>query len=247
MALKQFLLTSATAHVDKKETDVKRSADTLGFYFEGARIEGLTERQVAVRACSIDTTGSSPYRQSIVLPGLPPNINSKGSSLATSSDAPCLMIPPPPDINSDGKRGSICTILPYTGSKGSKLEPPNRQAKKYRPPQFIISPNGTLLNPEKRKNKPLSGHGVSTTGPQKLGDSSQSQTKKEKIMERELEVRNWPENSSMDRTKKEVIVKKRGRPLPYKLPEFPQYENKKITFEEIAKIRDEVYYVCLSV
>lgn len=87
----------------------RKSADTLGFYFEGARVLGLSEKQVAERARSIDTTGSSPYRKPLVLPGLPPGDNSKGSSKVASN---CTVLPPLLSAN-DGRRRSKCTILAY--------------------------------------------------------------------------------------------------------------------------------------
>lgn len=34
--------------------------------------------------------------------------------------------------------------------------------------------------------------------------------------------------------------KPRGRPLPFKLPQYPEYKGREITFEELTRIRDEV-------
>lgn len=124
-ALKQFLLISALSCVGKREVWTRKSADTLGFYFQGARLAGLTEKQVAIRACSIDTSGNSPYKQPIVLPGLPPGDGSKGSS-RVAAQAPCTILPPPPS-EVGGRKLSKCTILPYDGGLGSMVEVPRRR------------------------------------------------------------------------------------------------------------------------
>lgn len=121
-ALKQFLLLSALTSVTKRDTLTKKSADTLGFYFEGARLAGLTEKQLAIRACSLDTSGNSPYKQPVVLPGLPPGNSSKGSS-AVASLSPCTIVPPLPS-EVGGKRLSRCTILPYEGGMRNLEEGP---------------------------------------------------------------------------------------------------------------------------
>lgn len=112
-ALKKFLLVSASSCVAKREVWTRKSADTLGFYFAGARLAGLTEKQLAIRACSLDTSGHSPYKQPVTLPGLPPGDASKGGSMAASL-SPCTIVPPLPS-EVGGKRLSRCTILPYEG------------------------------------------------------------------------------------------------------------------------------------
>lgn len=209
--LKQFLQRSAAFHAAiKKETWRRKSADTLGFYFQVARLEGLTERQMAVRACGIDTTRrDSPYLKPVVLPGLPTTNNAKGSSMAVSDEDLCVVIPPP-QTDSRGKRMSSCTILPYTGDTGNQYTP--APPKKYRAPAFQLSPNGTLLNPDLNKKKK-----------KKKSDTTLPSIKEE--------------DEAVER------AKIRGRPLPFKMPVFPEYQNRLITFEEVAKIRDEV--ICL--
>lgn len=119
-ALKKFLFVSAVSCIAKREVWTRKSADTLSFYFEGARLAGLTEKQLAIRACSLDTSGNSPYKQPVVLPGLPPGDGSKGSSMVASL-APCTIVPPLPS-EVGGKRLSKCTILPYEGGFASLVE-----------------------------------------------------------------------------------------------------------------------------
>lgn len=108
-ALREFLVKSATACISKRDTFSRTSADTLKFYFESVRLSGITENQVAQRACSIDTTGHSPYKEPLVLPGLPPD---KSGQPKIVSKTPCTIIPPRPSAVG-GKRLSKCTILPY--------------------------------------------------------------------------------------------------------------------------------------
>jgi hypothetical protein len=84
----------------------------LKFYYEGARTVGLSEKQLAIRACSIDTSGNSPYQQPVVLPGLPLGNNASKRKSRVASLVPCTIIPPPPN-EVGGKRLSRCTILPY--------------------------------------------------------------------------------------------------------------------------------------
>lgn len=117
--LREFLLKSAIRCLTGRESFIRRSADTLGFYFEGARLSGLTEKQLTARACSIDTTGHSPYKQPLVLPGLPVHNNAKGGSKINSC-LPCTILPPPPSTVG-GRRLSKCIVLPYTA--GPELEP----------------------------------------------------------------------------------------------------------------------------
>lgn len=103
---------SATACISKRDIFSRTSADTLKFYFDSVRLTGITENQVAQRACSIDTTGHSPYKESLVLPGLPPD---KSGKCKIVSKTPCTIIPPRPSAVG-GKRLSRCTILPYTAA-----------------------------------------------------------------------------------------------------------------------------------
>lgn len=215
---------SAASCIVKRESWGRKSADTIGFYFEVARLSGLTERQVAIRACSIDTTGSSPYRQSIVLPGLPPDDNAKGTSLAVSQ-APCTVIPPPTNVVS-GKRLSRCTILPFTGSKSCK--PPlsvTKPARKYIPPPYITNPDGSLVVSSKEKKQVA------------LLTVQSSEERKKELKKSQPQLNEVKD--AMEQEKKKP-KNKLGRPLPFKLPEFPNYEGKKITFKEMSKVRDEV-------
>ena len=102
---------SATACISKRDTFSRTSADTLKFYFKSARLTGITENQVAKLACSIDTTGHSPYKAPLVLPGLPPDSHmSEKRKIVLKT--PCTIIPPHPSAVG-GKRLSKCTILPY--------------------------------------------------------------------------------------------------------------------------------------
>lgn len=171
-ALKSFLLLSAVSCVTKKKVWTRKSADTLGFYFEGARLSGLTEKQVAIRACSLDTSGNSPYKQPIVLPGLPPGNSSKGSSRVASL-SPCTIVPPLPS-EVGGKRLSRCTILPYEGGIGSLAEGPRRSKVSFQSvvkgskpvvintrPTFSLGPYASKLAlplvPKRKKGKQVDG------------------------------------------------------------------------------------------
>lgn len=124
-ALTKFLIVSAVNSIPKREVWTRKSADTLGFYFEGARLAGLTEKQLAIRACSLDTSGSSPYKQPVVLPGLPAGDGSMGTSKMTFL-SPCTIVPPRPS-EVGGKRLSKCTILPYEGGLASMTEGQRRR------------------------------------------------------------------------------------------------------------------------
>lgn len=125
-AIKSFLQYSAFASVNCREVDTRKSARPLSFYFAGVRTSGLTEKQLAIHACSLDTSGNSPYKQPVVLPGLPPG---NGASIVSTS--PCTIIPPPPS-EVGGKKFSRCTILPYEGGMGSLASERRRSTMSYR-------------------------------------------------------------------------------------------------------------------
>ena len=127
---------SATACISKRDTFSRTSADTLKFYFKSARLTGITENQVAKLACSIDTTGHSPYKAPLVLPGLPPDSHmSEKRKIVLKT--PCTIIPPHPSAVG-GKRLSKCTILPYDAA-GLENTIQNIEAKVLHP-QHINRP-----------------------------------------------------------------------------------------------------------
>ena len=106
--------------------DTRKSPQPLPFYFAGVRTSGLTEKQLAVRACSLDTSRNSPYKQPVVLPGLPPG---NGANIVAPV-SPCTIIPPRPS-KVGGRRLSRCTILPYEGGTGSLANERRRSTMMY--------------------------------------------------------------------------------------------------------------------
>ena len=147
--LREFLLKSAIKCLSGRESFIRRSADTLGFYFAGARLSGLTEKQVTERALSIDTTGHSPYKQPLVLPGLPIHNNAKGGS-KINSFLKCTILPPPPN-SVGGRKLSKCTVLPYTA--GPELEPAEDESAKVVHYRASISRGSVCIEPA-MKSKP---------------------------------------------------------------------------------------------
>lgn len=152
--LRDFLLKSAIKCLSGRESFVRRSADTLGFYFEGARLSGLTEKQITERACSIDTSGHSPYKQPLVLPGLPIHNNAKGGSRINSC-LPCTIVPLPGPPSTGGRRLSKCTVLPYTA--GPELEPMEDKETKVVHYRASISRGSVCIEPLAMKPKSAAG------------------------------------------------------------------------------------------
>lgn len=221
-ALTKFLIVSAVNSIPKREVWTRKSADTLGFYFEGARLAGLTEKQLAIRACSLDTSGSSPYKQPVVLPGLPAGDGSMGTSKMTFL-SPCTIVPPRPS-EVGGKRLSKCTILPYEGGLASMTEGQRRRTVPF---QSVAKP--AVLN--KRATFTLGPYASQLAFGDviKKGDKQDGSEAQKKM---DAQSKTWKEL--------ELKPRPRGRPLPFKLPDFPNCRGKMITFAELTKVRDEM-------
>lgn len=209
-----------------------KSADTLGFYLDGARLKGLTERQLAERACSLDTTGSSPYKQSVVLPGLPAGDNSKGSSRLNSLD-PCTILPPTTH-DEHGKRLSKCTILPYLTYRYRPLSarPQYRKSifEEPPPPKYSPAPYSTVLEAQ-RKASEL----------ERKASQAVAKTMSKKLIPPTINIdAGLEKGDSKTRKKKPLKIKHQARPLPFPMPKFPEVKDRFVTVGELADLRDRV-------